>query len=524
LFGLTDRAESAYPEGLDDERDAFWRVCWQGNKLVINGSDCYQLGLAVDYFVENYLSGEKTDTLSVPTSIDEQKILKGFTRSYWLLPSIPSYPEGQNLLYSGTYNCGTTIMNYAAGGETEDSSVLQRVKKTNATEFEAYIAKLESYGFKKEFENTLEQNRYVGLYDGNQRVYLTFSGKNSNAKILLDPTGISVDEFGYSYEPKAGEQSEYYMYGIPMADGTGNGHINCGMLLVIKCADNSVIVVDGGGDKQEQMTEKALEGFNEFLFDITDTPEGGKVRISAWYMTHYHGDHVKGFYEFLNTYGDSYELERVIANLPTDAALNWNGQNWSITFIKKWNTFIKQKYPGCKEIKVHTGQKIQIADVTLQVLYTHEDLLKDNGEFNSTDSNDMSTVIRVDNGKLSMLVLGDANSRTQSEMTKTFTGETFKSDILQAAHHMIYELPTIYNMTKPSIVYVPQNYTVAQNTEVEQMVNGTTYKQRLETLIKLVGLENLYFGGDETVGFASVDGKLTKVYHVEGVIGKNNAQ
>lgn len=520
LFGQTDREASGAPEGTDEERDAYYSVYVTGNKLVINGSDSYQLGLAVDYFIENYLSGDKVETLSISPDINKSEVLKGYTRSYWGLPSIPAYPEGKNLLYSGTYNCGTTIKNYAAG-ITDDSSILQRVKKTDTEEFAAYIKKLESYGFKKEYESGIENNFYVGMYDGKQRIYLTYSDVNSVAKIVLDPTGMSLDEFGYSYTPKAGEQSVYYQYGIPMADGTGNGHPNCGMLLVIKCADNSVIVIDGG-DGDKQMNATALAGLNDFLHNITDTPTTGKIRISAWYMTHYHSDHILGFYDFLSTYGDSYTLERVIANLPTDDALAWNGLSWSTGIIKKWNTLINAKYPECKDIKVHTGQEIQIADVTLTVLYTHEDLLTDAGKFNSTDSNDMSTVIRVDNGKMSMLVLGDANTRTQSEMMKTFTAATFKCDILQAAHHMIYELNTIYKWAAPSIVYVPQNSVVAQNNEAEHAVNGTTYLQKLQTLINLVGEENLYFGGDETVGFASVDGTLTKVYYRDGVIGKNN--
>ena len=37
----------------------------------------------------------------------------------------------------------------------------------------------------------------------------------------------------------------FYQYAIPMTDGEGNG-LNCGMLYIIKCADNSVIIIDGG--------------------------------------------------------------------------------------------------------------------------------------------------------------------------------------------------------------------------------------------------------------------------------------
>ena len=519
LLGATDRPQSAAPEGTDEDRDVYYSVSFVGNKLVINASDAYRLGLATEYLIDNYLSGEKTDVLTIPADINRSEILKGYTRENWGLPSIPSYPEGSNRLLPNIYNCGTTITDYSAGGRTDESTLLHVIKRSSLEEFSDYMSKLEEFGFKKEYANTIEDNIYAGFYDGSQRVYIAYNGVNSSVRVVLDPVGMSLEEFGYSYTPKAGERSEYYMYGIPMADNNGNGHPNSGMLLVVKCADNSVIIIDGG-DGQQQMNDEAVAGLNDFLFDITGTEKGNKVRISAWYMTHYHVDHMIGFYSLLEQYGDNYSLERVIANLPTDDALTWSGIDWSLKYVRQMSTMIKAVYPECKEIKVHTGEKIQIADVTLSVLYTHEDLLNDNCYFNSTDSNDLSTVIRFDNGKMSMLVVGDANARTQGTINNTFTAKTLKSDILQASHHGIYDLEELNKRVAPTVVYLPQASEVARSDEPMWSGAPTTYMKISDKIIALVGEENVYYGGNETVGYAFADGVLTKIYYREGVIGR----
>lgn len=525
LFGLTNRPESAFPEGVNEGSDAFYRVAVVGNKVVINGSDPYQLSLATKYFIDSYLSGDKTDALTVKGELDEQKVLKDYSREYWSLYSLPAYPAGTNKIAANIYNCGGLIKNLSSGGVPNDKDVkLHYIENTSAEEFAAYASKLEECGYVKEFENNLENNLYATYYNGEQRAHISFNPKVKQARVALDTEGMSLSEFGYSYTPKAGEQSEFYQYGIPMSGGGYTNRSNCGMLLIIKCADNSVIIVDGGdrsggsgSTAYEQMTDEALAGLDAFLREITGAKEGEKVRISAWYITHYHNDHTYGFYYFLNKYGDSYTLERVIANIPTAkcGTREWDTQ-WYYKILMEWKTLINAKYPDCKEIKVHAGQKIQIADVNLQVLYTHEDLLTSNGFFNSTDSNDTSTVIRVDNGKMSMLVIGDANTRTESVLRLRFTTETLKSDIMTAAHHMIYHLPNLYKDVAPTYFFISQS---EENCNSTSTLEGTTYKERFDFIKLLVG-DKYYCAGNETVGLAFVDGELKECYYKEGVIGR----
>lgn len=528
LLGNTNRPESADPAGVVEGADSFYTVAVIGNKIVINGSDSYQLEKAVEYFIENYLAGDPVETLLVSADLSEQKILKDFARDYWKLYSVPAYSAGVNKLVPNVYSCGTTIMDLSTANRNKSDVNLQSIRKTNATEFEAYLAKLESFGYQKEYENrSANGNAFLTYKNEEQRVHVSYKPGAAEVQVICDPKGISLEEFGYSYTPKTGERSEYYLYGIPMTDCNNNGHPNCGMLMVIKCADNSVIIVDGGeyeGDGGKQVYEKeVMDALDDFLHQITGTAKGGKVRVSAWYVTHYHSDHTRGLLEFFKRYGDHYELERVIGNIPIENCGGSSNKfsvgmtNWSYGRLDEWNNLIQTKYPNCKEIKVHSGQKIQIADVSLEVIYTHEDLLNDNGRFNSTDSNDTSTVIRADNGLMSMMILGDSNSRTESRIRKTYTPAMLKSDIVQAAHHMIYDVEALYKDIQPTIAYIPQSFECAQSNSV--LSGHGSYKERFDKLTAIVG-DRYYCAGNETVGYAVIDGQLKECYHVEGVVGR----
>ena len=533
LLGNTNRPESAAPAGVVEGSDSYYTVAVIGNKIVINGSDSYHLGLAVQYFIETYLSGDAAESLTIPHTLSKQEILKDFTRELWGLEGegIPAYPVGVNTLVSSVYSCGTTISGLSGNSNKSDTS-LQRVDKTNMEEFEDYLTKLESFGFEKEYENLTEENLFLTYRNGDRRVHVSFRPNIKEVQVISEPKGLNVDEFGYSYTPKAGERSEYYLYGLPMNDGKGNNHPNCGTLSVIKCADNSVIVIDGGayeGDGGIQMyTKEVMDAFDAFLHQITKTPDGEKVRISCWYLTHYHADHVYGFLEFLKAYNANYELERIVANLPT---ANCGGTanpfpeevtNWAYRMLEQWNYLLKSTYPNCKEIKVHAGQKIQIADVTLDVLYTHEDLLSNKGRFSSSDSNDTSTVIRVDNKQMSMMILGDASLATEAKIRRMYTEVSLKSDIVQPAHHLIYAVFDIYKEIQPTYALVTQATELMQSNST--LPGQGSYKDRYNKLISLVDRENCYFAGNETVGLAVVNGKIEVIYHVEGVVGREEGK
>jgi hypothetical protein len=212
-----------------------------------------------------------------------------------------------------------------------------------------------------------------------------------------------------------------------------------------------------------------------FMREITGT-KTGKVRVSAWYITHFHDDHVSGFAYFLSKYRSQISLERVAANAPS---LNFphadiaKGRNVAIKLV----SYISEYYPSLEYIQLHTGQMLSIADVTLDVIYTHEDCtraLDASGRFNG-DYNNTSTVVKIlfDGG--STIITGDMNTSAMYYITNFNSAERLKCDVIQVAHHGYNEIFNLYNAAKATAVFFPQSRTGAQlNSKRKQIFKSAT--------------------------------------------------
>ena len=86
---------------------------------------------------------------------------------------------------------------------------------------------------------------------------------------------------------------------------------------------------------------------------------------------------------------------------------------------------------------------------------------------------------------------------------------------------MIYDVTLLYQDIQPTIAYIPQSYEVCQS--LSSMDGHGSYQQRFNKLVAIVG-DNYYCAGNETVGYAVIDGQLKECYHVEGVVGRQPGQ
>ncbi|MBQ8814056.1 MAG: hypothetical protein IJZ85_06160 [Lachnospiraceae bacterium] len=423
-------------------------------------------------------------------------------RENWKLDGLPAY-EGDNVLGKNVYSCGTLLTE--TGQRNPDGCKMQVVTETDEEEVAAYAALLQENGFELFSDEIQEENHFYRFTFGEKKIYLSYIGAKERVNIIVDETGLFPEDISYTYEPAEGERTEFYCYGIKMdPDGLATGknpdnpdnYPNNGQLMVIKCADNSVIIVDGANGVQ--MEELEQEEFDQFLHQITGTAEGEKVRISAWYFTHFHADHFHGVMKFLKSYGDCYQVERVICNKPDYI-------NWSLKETNPLNlaVFFASLYPECQEIKIHTGEKVQIADVTLHVLYCHEDNTSKTAKTSIADFNDTSTVVRVsDASGMSMLILGDINISGEKILCAQYSESTLKSDIVQQAHHNYNYLTTVYDYSASTYaVFTQSEGGLVKN--ISSKRNSDYVKERCKEWFCL---------GNETVGFAMADGGVKVIY------------
>lgn len=470
LAGNTSRPESAEAKkllkGVENE---YLIKLFDNGKLVFVATNNKSLREGLVYFATKVVMDGDPNKLALEKGYEYYKDLGATVKAKWQIHEIPEYTAGT--LASNVYSIG-------GGIDSNGNNVgkMHTVSETTLQEFDAYVTTLKSSGFTEIASNEINGNKFVELQNNTSKklAYVYYVPSYGEARIILDNASCPETEFEYTYTPKAGETAGIYQFAMmydPAAGGRAENsegkYPNNGAFHIIRLSDNSVILIDGGGP--EQATEAATSELLKFLYEITGTPAGEKIRVACWYLTHGHGDHFYFAYNLFKNHSDKIELQRVMNNL-TDVN--------PTTDLAKTFEAIKTNYPNAKYMKIHTGQKIQIGDVTAEVLLTHETLT--HPETNSTyivDYNDTSDIIKFTiNGK-TFMTLGDwggqytvptnkkelaayeKNERKFLSMYRAADGTypALKADIVQVAHHAINSwMENVYAAIEADYAFIPQ--------------------------------------------------------------------
>ena len=501
LIGSTNRTASSKPDL--SEKDCYWEVTVTKDQVVINGSNEYMIGIAAQYFISQWEELDAEGKLTMSTGWTKEVVMKDYYRDGWLLKEIPAY-QGDNTLGSGLYKCGTYLTEYGTKDATDIR--MQSVLSTTKEDVVTYAEIMQTNGYTQESHSTIENNEFYRFVKDNQRVYVNYYGNEGRTTIELDESGRpSLEEVSYTYEPKAGEETEVYMFGLKMdpygyslsQEKNTSGYIDNGACMVIKCADNSVIVIDGGA--AQQMQKEDSDRFYKFLCEITDTKENGVINVSAWYITHFDSDHTCGFSAVLEANPKRYNLERLVCNLPDLDVTSKTDYN----AIVSPNGAVKKNFPNVMEIRLRTGDVLQLADVTITTYFSHADFADEAGRYNTTNFNSTSTISMFTTSTgMKTLVTGDTISKSEIIYCKNFTTESLKCDIFQQPHHNRTDISTLYELANAQVMFFTQAVgTLTENPT--DLARSTLAKQ---------WCSEWYCGGTETVGLKWADGKAELIY------------
>lgn len=425
------------------------------------------------------------------------------------LGTVPGYDGGKKTetLYRSGY--GMENMNFPESEET----YMQIISSTSESEFLAYLKKLESYGYKQTYNYSLDNNLYAQYVNGEQRIYVYYTASVKEVRIIEDyHSDFSPSEFGYTYEKKPGETTVLYQYGVPMNEAGVNiskndeKKIDCGMMYVMKLADNSVFIMDGGG--YQQFDTAQIDGFMQFLYDVTGTPKGQKIRIAGWYISHGHSDHMAGVCLFFKKYYQNLTLERIFHNFPSHnsetSLLATTGAGNTRKLISYVNNYFADD--NVKYIKIHTGEVIHLADAKITVLFTHEDIVNPNTAQTevANDYNNSCSVIYIEFDGVKFALLGDINKPAMGILMANNSNNTLRADIVQLAHHVINDLSQLYHVIKASVVLAPQS--------PNGCVNGTARKNSMNAASIYLSPNMLFYASLETTGLSVVNGRIVKVF------------
>lgn len=199
--------------------------------------------------------------------------------------------------------------------------------------------------------------------------------------------------------------------------------IDCGMCLLIECPDHSFFVVDSGHYMQFNDNDRIYNFMRE------RTPEGQKVVVNGWLLTHAHSDHICKFMDFLRYNCHDVIIEGIYSNLIPDDYYGY--KEWTREEVllsrKLFKILSETKIPT---YKIHTGQRFYIRNLTFDVLGTHEDIYPNQIK----DFNDSSCMVMLSVDNSRVFIPGDASALASVELEKRY-GEALKCDVVQVAHH-----------------------------------------------------------------------------------------
>ena len=493
LLGDTNRPESIALKEELPQGDSYI-IAVEGKRVIIVASDEKVLAEAADVFVKEYVQKNTQDgSVALPADLKLVKTLNYYIREGWefYCPSPKAGILAPGIYYSGSAFADDTVK------ETAECARMHLLTKVTRQDFEAYVADMQNAGYTQTLDNTIGENRFACFYKGGCTYYIGYTNTTKEMRVTEDSASTSLDKF--AYDTKGDQQIQMYQYGISF----------CGMFYIFRLSDNSVVLVDGGHHTNNTTT--MFDGLMDFLREITGTKKGEKVKIAAWYVSHAHGDHVTVMWKFLNLHPQDLDLQRVMYNIPSYQVQS-NGYDNNTTTLKK---VIRERYPNTKFLKLHTGQRFNLSDLGVEVLYTHEDTVGLNRyesaaetgglvQLGLADYNSSSTVIRFTMDGKSIILLGDLNAEGENVMVQNYRGTSvLKSDVVQVSHHCINFMNALYPKIAAPIALFPTSYEGARTGE-----NLAKYN----SVMKYVKKNQAYFTTEYTYGFAVVNGEFQPIY------------
>ena len=492
LIGNTDRPESAEAAKLLTKTYEYVIKVFANGRIAICATNDRMLRNGISYFISAYIQHDSDGVLSVSNTLEY--LCNDDERSSWAL-EIPRYVGG--IMSSSVYNIGPGVDISRASMKSN----MQIISNTNADEFNTYLTTLVDNGYTEVVKNTVGNNVYVQYRNTAQSIllYAYYTDATKEVRVIHDTQSTAEPEFEYSYTPKMGETAAIYQWGMMYdATGDGNNHAdpypNNGMFYIIRLSDNSLVLIDGGSS--EQATDAATEALLNFMYEITSTEEGEKIRISCVIFTHAHGDHKQFVENLIDDHFDKIDIERAMFNFPS----------WEYATFSMLGNHLTSRFPNVKFIKAHTGQSVQLGDMRIDVIMTHEDLVNsDDGSTIVTNLNNTSTVLKLTlNGK-SMMMLGDLGGQDSGNPEKETVInrmlEMYNSngnyshlecDIVQVAHHGINDfLGEIYNAIGAKYALFSQ-----QDIAVRQMAHDCYRKVVVQ--LSTAGATHILFEGRYT--------------------------
>ena len=290
----------------------------------------------------------------------------------------------------------------------EKNAVLAKAKDVSASDYQELCRNLENNGYVL-YADKCEGENLFATYTGNGYILnVSFTSFEGTVRLICD-NGDCL--------PPA--KCEYESVTTPLITQVRNPYFmcDCGMTYVIRLEDGRFVLIDGGEGEYDEI-EHTMDILNE-----QNVLEENPV-IAAWFITHAHGDHFFGFNQIMDKYGDKIIVERLV--------YNWSvpEKTGPMSPLGDFNRVV-ESMNDTDIITARTGQVYSFAGTDFEILYSCEDLYP---EFIRT-LNDTSIVFRMTMNGRRVMWLGDNMGQAADYITKKYSAEQLKCEMLQVGHH-----------------------------------------------------------------------------------------
>lgn len=498
-----------------DEKIDGWQIFFEenGNISILGQNDALAV-CALNYFNSEYMKKDADGDIVIQNTQTVSETATDYVRAGWLL-AVPAYEGGT--LAQKLYDCGTGMQS-DNGSPNAERSFMMCISGTTATQFNNYQYKLSDCGYTVDSENVVpcsngKYNLFYGYRKGNQYLWVYYLANTGEVRVIEDRVSTPESEFEYSFDYDDNTGTEIYLYGMKYhPQGMGYGEVggsldsaNNGLFVIIKQADGSLFLIDGG--LFVQATPAAVRGLWDFMHEITGKAANEKIVISCWFVTHPHGDHHAFVSSLIRNYHQYLDLQRVMFNFPNPSEMTGNmGIDGEIQSV------VCQYFPNAMFAKCHTGQSIHLGSMTIDVMTTHEDaVLATTGKNTITEGNSLTSLLRftfADGTRY--MELGDITKERESALVGMYSDASFKCQISDVAHHGFNQVQRLYDKISAKYVlwsnYPADNWSTAtESAEWRKIVSGYT----LEYVRAANPNVEIYYAGLNTVKLECKGGVIT---------------